>query len=217
MIFDKIIESIWEGEAEDTQELTKQALAQGYPAEAILKKGLITGMTNVADKFRERRVVVPEVLMATRAMHAGLALIEPHLYKSSKKTMGKFVLGTVAGDLHDIGLTLVKMMVIATGSEVIDLGVDVTAKKFLSSVKKEKPDGLLMSSLLTTTMAAMKEVIDLLEAEGLRKGLIIIVGGAPLSAEFAKEIGADYFFSDAFEVHDFVKSHFKRLAAKKNR
>ena len=217
MDFAKIVEAIIEGEVESTMELTQLALAEGFPAEVILHKGLVAGMNTVADKFREQRVVVPEVLMATRAMHAGLSVLEPYFKGSAKKHRGKFILGTVAGDLHDIGLTLVKMMVISTGGVVIDLGVDVTAKKFVSAVRKEKPDILMMSSLLTTTMTYMKEVISELEAKGLRKGLIIIVGGAPVDETFAREIGADYYFGDAFEVHRFLLENLNKLLMRKSR
>lgn len=216
MIFDEIIESVIEGEAEDTYELTQKALSLGYPAQVILEKGLISGMNKIADKFRERNVIIPEVLLATRAMHAGLSLIEPHLRGKSKKQTGKVLVGTVAGDLHDIGMTLVKTMVMSLGIKVIDLGVDVTAKKFASMVRKEKPDILMISALLTTTMSAMKDVLKELESQNLRKNVKIFVGGAPVTEAFANEIGADYYFEDAFAVRDFLKSNFDKLTLKKD-
>ncbi|WP_407309048.1 corrinoid protein [Desulfosporosinus sp. SB140] len=217
MIFQGIIKSIVAGKAEECLVLTKHALTQGFTAESVLEKGLIAGMDRVADKFRDQRVMVPEVLMASRAMHAGLSLVEPLLKDAEKKISGKIVMGTVAGDLHDIGLSLVKMMIMSTGAQVINLGVDVTPKKFASVVRKEKPDILMMSALLTTTMTVMKEVIDELEGQNLRKNLIIIVGGAPVDSGYAKRIGADYYFEDAFEVRLFIEENLTKLMNKRNR
>ncbi|SDI47945.1 corrinoid protein [Desulfosporosinus hippei] len=215
MLFQAIIKSIATGDAEQSMALTQRALAQGFSAESVLEKGLIAGMDRVAEKFRKQRVMVPEVLMASRAMHAGLSLVEPLLESTKKICTGKIVMGTVAGDLHDIGLSLVKMLVMSTGTEIINLGVDVTPKKFAAVVKKEKPHILMMSALLTTTMSAMKEVIDELESLGIRKNLIIIVGGAPIDASFAKRIGADYYFEDAFEVRSFLEDNLTKLISKK--
>ncbi|HBV85428.1 corrinoid protein [Desulfosporosinus sp.] len=217
MIFRSIIKSIATGDAEQSLLLTKRALAQGFPAESVLEKGLIAGMDRVAEKFREQRVMVPEVLMASRAMHAGLSLVEPLLENFEKKSTGKIVMGTVAGDLHDIGLSLVKMLVMSTGVEIINLGVDVTPKKFASVVRKEKPQILMMSALLTTTMTVMKEVIDELESLGLRKNLIVIVGGAPINDGYAKRIGADYYFEDAFEARAFIDENLTKIITKKGR
>ncbi|AFQ42500.1 corrinoid protein [Desulfosporosinus meridiei] len=215
MIFDDIIHSIAEGESEDTIELTKQALAQGYSASSILEKGLIKGMDIIAEKYRTEKVNVPEVLMATQSMHAGLSVIEPILSTPAKKELGKIILGTVAGDLHDIGLSIIKTMAMATGAKVIDLGVNVTPKKFASAVRKEKPNILMISALLTTTMSVMKDVIDELEAQGLRQGLKIIVGGAPITDAFAKEIGADYTFEDAIQFRNFLNDNLNKLLVSK--
>jgi len=215
LIFDDIIHSIAEGESEETLELTKQALAQGYSATSILEKGLIAGINIIAEKYRTDKVNVPEVLIATHAMHSGLSVIEPILTAPTKKGLGKIVLGTVAGDLHDIGLGIVKTMAMSTGAKVIDLGVNVSPKKFASAVRKEKPNILMISALLTTTMSVMKEVIVELESQGLRNGLKIIVGGAPITDDFAKEIGADYTFEDAFEFRDFLKENLSKLLASK--
>ena len=217
MVFQGIIQSIATGDAEESLALTKRALAQGFSAESVLEKGLIAGMDRVAEKFRDQRVMVPEVLMASRAMHAGLSLVEPCLKDSDKKTSGKIVMGTVAGDLHDIGLSLVKMMVMTTGAQIINLGVDVTPKKFASVVRKEKPQILMMSALLTTTMTVMKEVIHELELSGMRNSLTVIVGGAPVDAGFAKKIGADYYFEDAFEVRNFIEDNLSKRITKKSR
>lgn len=215
MIFDDIIHSIAEGESEETLELTKQALAQGYSANSILEKGLIAGINIISEKYRTEKVNVPEVLIATHAMHSGLSVIEPILTAPAKKGLGKIVLGTVAGDLHDIGLGIVKTMAMSTGAKVVDLGVNVSPKKFASAVRKEKPNILMISALLTTTMSVMKEVIVELEAQGLRNGLKIIVGGAPITDAFAKEIGADYTFEDALEFRQFLKENLNKLLGSK--
>lgn len=217
MVMQAIINAIISGEAENSIVLTKRALAQGYSAETVLEKGLISGMDRVAEKFREQRVMVPEVLMASRAMHAGLSLVQPLLKDPEKKSSGKIVMGTVSGDLHDIGLSLVKMLVMTTGAEIINLGVDVTPKKFASVVRKENPHILMMSALLTTTMTVMKEVIDELESKGMRKNLVVIVGGAPVDSGFAKRIGADYYFEDAFEVRAFLEENLTKIVTKRNR
>lgn len=217
MVFQAIIKSIATGNAEQSLILTKRALAQGFSAESVMENGLIAGMNRVAEKFRKQRVMVPEVLMASRAMHAGLSLIEPLLAKGERKSSGKVVMGTVAGDLHDIGLSLVKMLVMATGVEIVNLGVDVTPKKFAGCIRREKPHILMMSALLTTTMTVMKEVIDELETAGIRRNLIIIVGGAPIDQGFAKRIGADYYFEDAFEVKSFLEDNLTKLIPKKSR
>lgn len=215
MIFDDIIHSIAEGESEETLELTKQALAQGYSASSILEKGLITGINIVAEKYRQEKVNVPEVLMATHSMHAGLSVIEPILTAPTKKGLGKIILGTVAGDLHDIGLSIVKAMAMSAGARIIDLGVNVSPKKFARAVRKEKPDILMISALLTTTMSVMKDVIVELEVQGLRNDVKVIVGGAPITDAFAKEIGADYTFEDAFQFRDFLKENLSKLLASK--
>ncbi|OLN31940.1 corrinoid protein [Desulfosporosinus metallidurans] len=215
MIFDDIIHSIAEGESEETLELTKQALAQGYSANSILEKGLITGINIIAEKYRNEKVNVPEVLMATHSMHAGLSVIEPILTAPTKKGLGKIVVGTVAGDLHDIGLSIVKAMAMSAGARVIDLGVNVSPKKFARAVRKEKPDILMISALLTTTMSVMKDVILELKAQELRNDVKIFVGGAPITDAFAKEIGADYTFEDAFQLRDFLKENISKLLASK--
>lgn len=217
MAYQAIITSIIEGKAEDTMVLTKRALAQGYPAEAVLEKGLIAGMNCIAEKFRKQRVMIPEVLMSSRAMHAGLSIVNPYLKCIDKKGSGKIVMGTVAGDLHDIGLTLVKMMIMSTGADIIYLGVDVTPEEFARVVRKEKAHILIMSALLTTTMPEMKDVIDKLEVLGIRKKLKVIVGGAPVDLAFARRIGADYYFENAFEVQTFLEENLNKIVSRKSR
>lgn len=216
MIYEEIIRGITEGEAEEVAEFSKQALAQGYPASMILEKGLLAGMNKVADKFRNQRVMVPEVLMSARAMHAGLSVLEPYIKSKRKpKRAGSIVIGTVAGDLHDIGKNLVKMMAMTTGVKIIDLGVDVSSKKFISIVRKEKPDMLMMAALLTTTMPMMKQVVEELEEVGLRQGLKIAVGGAPIGENFSREIGADYYFESASEVKFFLEENLEKIITKR--
>lgn len=215
MIYEEIIGGITNGEAEEVAELSKKAMAQGYPAIMVLEKGLLMGMNKVADKFRSQRVMVPEVLMSARAMHAGLAVLEPYLKKKKKsEKVGTIVIGTVAGDLHDIGKNLVKMMVMSTGVKIIDLGVDVSPKKFVQTVRKEKPDILMMAALLTTTMPIMKQVIAELKDNGLRPTVKIGVGGAPITESFAKEIGADYYYESASEVKIFLDENLDKIIRK---
>ncbi len=216
MIYEEIIAGITNGEAEEVSELSRQALAQGYPAIMVLEKGLLAGMNKVADKFRNRRVMVPEVLMSARAMHAGLAVLEPRL-KIRKKSgkLGVVIIGTVSGDLHDVGKNLVKMMAMATGVKIIDLGVDVSPKKFVNAVRKEKPAMLMMAALLTTTMPIMKQVIDELAEVGLRNAVKIGVGGAPIEESFAREIGADYYFESASEVKFFLEANLNKITRHK--
>lgn len=211
MLYVEIANSILLGNAEKTVTLTKKALAQGYPAEAILKKGIIKAINIIAEKYREQRVMVPEALMTSRAVNAALVIIEPNLRQGNKRRTCKVVMGTVAGDLHDIGLNLVKIMVMTTGAKIINLGVDVTPAKFVNAVKKEQPNILMMSALLTTTMHVMREVIEELQITEVRKGLLVIVGGAPLDAVFAGKIGADYYFEDAFQVRLFLEENMGRI------
>lgn len=218
MIYEEIIKGIDEGEADKVVELSKNALMQGYPAIQVLQKGLMAGMDKVADKFRDQRVLVPEVLMSTRAMHAGLTVLAPYIKsKRVNNRKGVIVIGTVAGDLHDIGKNLVKMMLVNTGVEIIDLGIDVSAKRFVKAVQKAKPDILMMAALLTTTMPVMKVVIEELNNWGLRQGVKVAVGGAPVDETFAKEIGADYYFESAKNVAEFLEENLERIINRKGR
>ncbi len=208
-----IINGIIEGDAQTVQQFTKQALREKYPPDKILERGLIAGINIIAEKFKTERVLVPEVLRSTRAMHAGMAELQPYL-KIKPNTSVKAVLGTVAGDLHDIGKFLVNMLVSSVGVTVIDLGVNVSPKKFVDAVRRERPVFLMMSALLTTTMWDMKEVIDELISAGLREQVKVIVGGTPITVEFAREIGADYYFEDAFELKNFLQDNFNKLKNK---
>lgn len=187
------------------QALVAAALADGVPADRILQQGLLDGMMIIGEKFRTNEVYVPDVLIASRAMHAGLEVLRPHLAAEGGHIVGKVVLGTVQGDLHDIGKNLVKIMFQGAGFEVIDLGIDVPAQRFVEAIKAEKPRILAMSALLTTTMTQMKGVIDAVVQAGLRSQVIIMVGGAPVSQSFAASIGADLYAPDATSAAQLAK------------
>lgn len=215
MIYAEITEKVKTGDAEAVVELCCKALAQGYPALAILEKGLIVGMDQIADKYSHRRVIVPEVLLSSRAMHAGLSVVEPQLKYKVKRQTGTIVIGTVAGDLHDIGKNLVKLTVMSTGARIVDLGIDVTPQRFLQSVEKNKAEILMMAALLTTTMPVMKKVINALEDSGMRKGLIVAVGGAPVDETFARAIGADCYFKCAKDAKSFLEHNLNKIVMRR--
>ena len=200
--YELISQTIIDGDAEKSIKLTQKALTEGYPADKILENGLIQGMNRVAEKFKHEKVMIPEVLMSTRAMHAGMMTVNPFLQKSHKLNERKVLIGTVAGDLHDIGKKLVTIILASTGVEVVDLGIDVSAKKFIQAIRREKPKYLMMSALLTTTMPAMREVIEELEKSKLRDAVKVVIGGGPVTAVFANEVGADFYFEDAFSVRE---------------
>ena len=196
-IFEKISTAILEGDAEKAPKLVKKALGEGLTPKDILDKGLLVGMDEVGARFKAGDMFVPEVLMSAEAMQAGMVVLRPHLIASGVKLIGKVVLGTVKGDLHDIGKNLVGMMCEGAGFEVIDLGFNVDPEKFVDGVKKHQPQIVGMSAMLTTTMRAMGHTIKALEEAGLRDTVKIMVGGAPVDAEFAKRIGADGYGSNA--------------------
>ncbi|MEG0377229.1 MAG: cobalamin-dependent protein [Eubacterium sp.] len=197
--------AIEDGETRDVVKLTQAAIAELYPPERILSEGLIKGIEGVAEKFREAELLVPEVILSTRAVQAGLKTVKPYLESAKKNDRIKVMIGTVSGDLHDIGKNIIKIIVSTLGVEIIDLGIDVSAEKFVQGVKRERPQILMMSALLTTTISQMGTVIKYLEKEGLRKELIIFVGGAPVSDVFAHEIGADYTTPDAEELREILE------------
>ncbi len=206
--YEAISQTVIDGDAERAIQLIEKALNQGFLAEKILEEGLIIGMNSIADKFKHQKVMIPEVLRSTRAMHAGMVTLNPYLQKSQKLEETKVFIGTVAGDLHDIGKNLVKMVLASIGVTVIDLGIDVSVKKFVQIARKEKPQYLMMSSLLTTTMPVMREVIEELENRNLRSGLKVVVGGGPITDLFAEEIGADLYFADPFRLREyFMEQH----------
>jgi 5-methyltetrahydrofolate--homocysteine methyltransferase len=198
-------EGLQKGDVELVRKLTEQAIAERIDPSKILDEGLIAGMTIVGDKFKRHQIFLPDVLLAAKAMHAGLGLLKPLLIKNNVQMMGKVVIGTVQGDLHDIGKSLVGIMLEGAGFEVIDLGRDVAPEKFLEAAEESKADIIGMSALLTTTMPAMKRTIELAKARKIRDDLKIIVGGAPLSEEYASEIGADAYCFDAVSAVDRVR------------
>lgn len=196
-VLQKIATHLYNGEDEEVARLVQRALDEGLTPQQILNDGLLAGMEVVGRDFKNGDLFVPEVLIAARAMHAGMNVLRPLLVQSDVPTAGKYVIGTVQGDLHDIGKNLVKMMLEGAGFEVVDLGVDVAPSTFVEAVRKHQPRIVGMSALLTTTMVNMKATIKALEEAGLRESAKIMVGGAPVTAAFAQEIGADAYAPDA--------------------
>ena len=199
-----IAEALKAGQAPKTKQLVEEAL-KDTSAETILNEGLIAGMSEIGELFKQNEVYVPEVLIAARAMYAGLDLLKPILAESGVEPAGVVVIGTVKGDLHDIGKNLVSMMMEGAGFKVIDLGVDVSPEKFVSAVENDGASIVAMSALLTTTMPGMKNTIAALEQAGLRKSIRVMVGGAPVTQNFADEIGADGYAPDAASAADLAK------------
>ncbi|MCA9231661.1 MAG: corrinoid protein [Planctomycetales bacterium] len=198
-------QTLYEGQAPKVTELTEQALAEGRDAKEVLQEGLIAGMSVVGEDFKYNGVYVPQVLIAARAMKAGMAVLKPLLSAGGEsRSSGKVIMGTVKGDLHDIGKNLVCMMAEGAGFEMIDLGVDQSAEKFVAAVREHNADIVGMSALLTTTMPYMKVVIDTLKKEGLEH-VKVCVGGAPVSEMFAEEIGADGYGADASRAVELFK------------
>lgn len=187
------------------KERVQAAVDEGVDPQVILNEGLVKGMDVVGDKFKKNEFYVPEVLIAARAMKAGMTIIRPLLADTGAKPTAVFAIGTCKGDLHDIGKNLVAMMMEGAGFEVIDLGIDVAPEKFVDLVKERSPDIIAMSALLTTTMPSMKTTIDALEAAGVRDQVKTMIGGAPVTQNYADEIGADGYAPDAASAVDKVK------------
>ncbi len=196
-IYEKLATVVIEGDSRQTPALVQQGLAEGLSPKELLDNGLIVGMGEVGARFKRGDMFVPEVLMSAEAMQAGLQVLRPLLAASGAKLIGKVILGTVKGDLHDIGKNLVGMMCEGSGFEVIDLGFNVPPERFVDGVKEHQPDVVGLSALLTTTMRAMGYTIKALEEAGLRDNVKVMVGGAPVDAEFAQRIGADGYGSNA--------------------
>ena len=196
-LLDDLRKSVIDGELNATQDQVNKALAENIPPEEILTKGLISAMTEVGRMFENGEFYVPEMLISARAMKGGLAILRPHLAAANIKAIGKVVIGTVQGDLHDIGKNLVGMMLEGAGFEVIDLGVDVSPEKYIAAVNEHKPDLIGCSALLTTTMPRMKDILLALQATGLRDSVKVMIGGAPVTEQYAMEIGADIYAPDA--------------------
>ena len=201
-----VSEALQRGEADKVSELVKKALEENITPKKILEEGLIKGMSVIGVKFKNNEVYVPEVLIAARAMNAGMDILKPKLTETGVKNIGKIVIGTVSGDLHDIGKNLVRMMLEGAGFEVIDLGTDVTANQFVNAIKEHQPNILCMSALLTTTMVNMAEVIKAIETAGLREQVKVMIGGAPITQNYAEQITADGYSPDAATAVDDAKA-----------
>jgi 5-methyltetrahydrofolate--homocysteine methyltransferase len=210
----KIAANLYSGEDERVVELVREALEQGRAASDILQNGLIAGMDQVGMDFKCGELFVPEVLVAARAMHAGMNVLRPLLAESEAPGAGKYVIGTVKGDLHDIGKNLVKMMLEGAGFKTIDLGTDAAPADFVAAVREHRPGLLGMSALLTTTMGQMKTTVEALKKAGLRDSVKIMVGGAPVTAAFATEIGADAYAPDAATAVDVARQLTKKTATR---
>jgi 5-methyltetrahydrofolate--homocysteine methyltransferase len=204
-IFERISTAIMEGDDEKAPKLVQKALDQGHSSQEIMDNGLLVGMGEVGVRFKAGDMFVPEVLMSAEAMQASTTLLRPYLIESGVKLVGKVLLGTVKGDLHDIGKNLVAMMCEGAGFEVIDIGFNVDPAKFIEAIKENQPQIVGMSAMLTTTMRSMGHTIKAIEEAGLRDQVKIMVGGAPVDAEFAKRIGADGYGSNASAGADLAK------------
>ncbi len=204
-VLEELKENVIAGNENKVLQYTKQALDESVGVEEILNDGFIPAMEVVGNKFQANEIYVPEMLISAKAMKAGMKILEPLLTEAGVEPIGRIVIGTVKGDLHDIGKNLVAMMLEGAGFEVIDVGVDVSPQKFIDSVKEKKANILGLSALLTTTMVEIKNVIDVFKAEGLRDDIKIIVGGAPVNADYAKEIGADGYSPDAASAADLAR------------
>ena len=201
----EISEFLQKGRAKNVKALVQEALDEGLDPKEILNEGLLSGMMIIGAKFKNNEVFVPEVLVAARAMNAGLTVLEPKLVKVGNEPVGKAVIGTVQGDLHDIGKNLVVMMLKGAGFEIHDIGVDVEPAVFIDKAEEVGADVICMSALLTTTMPKMQDCIDQLNEKGLRDKYIVMVGGAPVNDSFAEQIGADYYTPDAATAAEVAK------------
>jgi 5-methyltetrahydrofolate--homocysteine methyltransferase len=204
-VLQKISEELQKGNYQEVPKLVQAALDAKIPPAKILSDGLVAGMDIVGDKFRRDELFMPEVLISAKAMQSGMEILRPKLVEAGAKLAGKVVLGTVKGDLHDIGKNLVGMLMEGAGFQVIDLGIDVPSERFVEAVKSQKPNILGLSALLTTTMPKIKEVIESLVEAGVRKSVKVMVGGAPVTEKFAKDIGADGYAPDAASAVEKVR------------
>ncbi|MBM3149229.1 MAG: cobalamin-binding protein [Chloroflexi bacterium] len=205
-VLNELADKLYAGDAKTVPVLVQRALDKGLTPAEVLQGGLITGMDRVGVDFRNGELFVPEVLIAARAMHAGMHVLRPLLVQSNVASAGKVVLGTVAGDLHDIGKNLVGMMLEGSGFETIDLGTDTPPNQFVDAVKTHQPHLVAMSALLTTTMPGMRRTIDALTEAGVRAKVKVMVGGAPVTERFAQEIGADGYAPDAASAVELARA-----------
>lgn len=198
----EISENLQRGKAKIVKELVQQAIDEGLDAKQILSDGLLHGMGIIGTKFRDNEVFVPEVLVAARAMNMGVAVLKPYLQDGASTVKGRVCIGTVKGDLHDIGKNLVKMMLEGKGIEVVDLGADVPAETFVKTALEKECEIICLSALLTTTMGVMEEVVKATKEAGIRDRVTIMIGGAPVTESFCKRIGADIYTTDAASAAD---------------
>ena len=204
-ILDQIAKELFVGNAKAVAELTQKALSEGFSPQEILNEGMIKGMNEVGVKFKANEIYVPEVLIAARAMKAGMEILKPKLAETGVEPVGKMIIGTVKGDLHDIGKNLVAMMMEGAGFEVIDLGIDVPAEKFIQAIEEYQPQLVGMSALLTTTMIQIRENIKASQEASIRDQVKVMIGGAPVTQKFADEVGADGYAPDAASAVDKAK------------
>lgn len=201
-LLNEISELMQRGKSKDVKALCQQAVDEGIPAVDILEKGLLAGMSVIGEKFKNNEIFVPEVLIAARAMSKGTEVLKPYLTEDEEAGKGTVILGTVQGDLHDIGKNLVRMMMEGKGLNVIDLGVDVSVEQFITAAKENNAEVIACSALLTTTMEEMGKIVKACEAEGIRDKVKIMIGGAPITQEYCDLIGADCFTVDAASAAD---------------
>ena len=211
IILSEISENLQKGKAKIVKEMVQQAIDEGCEPDKILNEGLLSGMSVIGEKFKNNEVFVPEVFVAARAMNMGVSVLKPHLITSGVASAGKICIGTVQGDLHDIGKNLVKMMLEGKGFEVVDLGTDVPPEAFIAAAQEQGCKIICCSALLTTTMNVMADVVKAAEAAGIRDEVKIMVGGAPVTEEFCKTIGADCYTTDAASAADAAVSLYKTL------
>lgn len=209
-VINEISALVQKGDRRGVKASVETALAEGFTAKEILDGGLIAGMTAIGERFKKNEVYVPEVLISARAMNMGVNVLKPYLIQEGVEPVGKAVICTVKGDLHDIGKNLVKMMLEGVGIECIDLGTDVSSEQVVEAVKESGAQIVALSSLLTTTMEYHKDVVDALKESGIRNSVKVMVGGAPVSEEFAKQVGADGYAPDAATAADLALSFFKK-------
>ncbi len=207
-LLNQISQNLQKGKAKIVKELVENALNEGILPRQILDDGLLSGMEIIGEKFKNNEIYVPEVMIAAKAMNIAIEVLKPHLDKAEDEKIGKVLIGTVKGDLHDIGKNLVKIMLQGKGLDVIDLGTDVSAEQFFEAYQKEQAGVICCSALLTTTMNEMKAVVEIFEKNGLRDKVKIMVGGAPVTDNFRAAIGADGYTPDAASAADMAKSFF---------
>lgn len=210
-ILTEISERLQQGDDESVCALTRRAIEEKIPPKEILDRGLIGGMNIIGEKYKSHEIFLPQVLLAAKAMYAGMDLLKPMFIKGGMPTLGKVVIGSVQGDLHDIGKNLVGIMLKGAGFEVIDLGNNVPPDRFVKTAQKENAQVVGMSALLTTTMPVMKNTIDLLKEKGLSGSIKTVIGGAPVSEEFAKSIGADAYGYDSAKAVELVRQLVKKV------